>query len=184
MSRKTAGFPIGGSLALARAIETRFMDLGGTAHYGARVTKVLNGCRIDPVHNELMESGTLVDPIIQVTFGVKLDFSGSPAAMVECLKLPVPIAIGDRRIEWFNAKNFAFDPSMAPPGKSVLTSMFLTDWPYWEKLKGDPVAYEAEKERITQACIPARETRYPGIRDRIEMTDVTTHLTYERYTGN
>jgi len=73
---------------------------------------------------------------------------------------------------------------MAPPGKSLLLSMFLCEWSHWEKLKGDPAAYMAEKERTAEARIGALETHYPGIRNRVEMVDVATPLTYERFTGN
>jgi hypothetical protein len=145
---------------------------------------LLDGRRIDPVHKELMESGTLYPPMVQVAFGVDLDFSGSPPTTAEAFKLSEPIAIGGRSVHWFPAKNYSYDPSMAPAGKSILTCLFATDWPFWERLKNDPAAYEAEKERTAQACIGALETRYPGFRDRIEMIDVATPLTAERYTGN
>jgi hypothetical protein len=85
---------------------------------------------------------------------------------------------------YFFYRNYAFDPDMAPRGKSVLLSMFLSEWSHWEKLKGDPAAYKAEKERTAEECIGALETRYPGIRTKVEMVDVATPLTYERYTGN
>jgi phytoene dehydrogenase-like protein len=220
MSRKDGGYPIGGSLALARAIEARFTGLGGTVRYGARVIKVLerngratgvrledgtemdadtviaacdmkgtltnllDGSRIDPVHKELLDSGKLIGPVTQVAVGADLDFSGSPAAQLEAFQLPKPISIGGRAVEWFNFKHYAYDPDMAPRGKSVLLSMFLCDWPYWEKLKSDPAAYKAEKERTAEVCIGALETRYPGLRAKVEMVDVATPLTYERYTGN
>jgi len=220
MSRKDGGYPIGGSLSLARAIEARFTSLGGTVRYDARVTKVLerngratgvwledgtemeadcviaacdmkstlmnllDGSRINPVHKELLDSGTLIGPVTQVAIGADLDLSGSPAAQLEAFQLPNPISIGGRTVEWFNFKHYAYDPDMAPRGKSVLLSMFLCDWPYWEKLKGDPAAYKAEKERTAEACIGALETRFPGIRAKVEMIDVATPLTYERFTGN
>jgi phytoene dehydrogenase-like protein len=220
MSRKAAGYPVGGSLALARAIASRFSSLGGTIRCGARVTRVLerngrvtgvrledgtemeadyvisacdlrstlmgllDGSRIDPVHKELLDSATLTGPVTQVAIGANIDLSGSPAAMLESFRLPKPISIGGRRVEWFNVKNYAHDPAMAPRGKSLLLSMFLCEWSHWEKFKGDPAAYTVEKERTAEVCIQALETRYPGIRTRIEMVDVATPLTYERYTGN
>lgn len=220
MSQKDGGYPVGGSLALAKAIEARFISLGGTIRYGTRVTRVLeqnsrvtgvqledgtemeadyviaacdmrstlmgllDGSRIDPVHKELLDSGVLTGPVTQVAIGANLDLSGGPAAQLEIFQLPKPISIGGRRVEWFNVKNYAFDPGMAPLGKSLLLSMFLCEWAHWEKLRGDPAAYEAEKERTAEMCIEALEMRYPGIRNRIEMVDVATPLTYERYTGN
>lgn len=220
MSRKDGGYPIGGSLALAKAVEARFTGLGGTVRYDARVTSVLerngrvtgvriedgmemeadyviaacdmksmlmnllDGSRIDPVHKELMDSGTLIGPVTQIAIGADIDLSGSPAAQLEAFQLPNPISIGGRTVEWFNYKHYAYDPDMAPRGKSVLLSMFLCDWPYWEKLKGDPAAYKAEKERTAEACIGALEKRFLGIRAKVEMVDVATPLTYERFTGN
>ncbi len=220
MSAKTAGYPLGGSLEFARAIEARFLKLGGAVRYGARVDKVLerggkaagvrlsdgsevradyvisacdlkaslngllDGTRIDPVHRELMDSGTLMDPMLQVSFGVNMDLSGRPAAVSDGFKLPAPVSLGGRNVEWFNVKSYAYDPAMAPAGKTTLVSMFVCDWPYWERLKGDPTAYAAEKERTVKVCTDALELRYPGIRGKIEMTDVATPLTYERYTGN
>ncbi len=41
MSRRIAGYPLGGSLEFARAIERRFLDLGGRIVYRSRVEKVL-----------------------------------------------------------------------------------------------------------------------------------------------
>ena len=220
MSRKDGGYPIGGSLALAKAIETRFNGLGGTVRYNARVTRVLerdgratgvrledgtemeadfvisacdmkatlmkllDGSRIDPVHKELLDSVAVIGPVTQVAIGADIDLSGSPAAQLEAFQLPKPISIGGRTLEWFNYKHYAYDPGMAPRGKSVLLSMFLCDWPYWEELKNDPAAYKMEKEHTAEACIGALETRFPDIRGKIEMVDVATPLTYERYTGN
>ncbi|MCS7071594.1 MAG: NAD(P)-binding protein, partial [Anaerolinea sp.] len=37
MHNHNAGFPVGGSLAFARALEQRFLDLGGCIHYDAQV---------------------------------------------------------------------------------------------------------------------------------------------------
>ncbi len=220
MSRKTGGYPIGGSLEFARAIEARFIGLGGTVRYGTRVTKVLerngratgvqledgteleadyvisacdlrstlmsllDGSRIAPVHKEILELDTLTGPVTQIAIGADLDLSDSPAAQLEVFQLPKPISIGGRRFEWFNVKNYAFDPAVAPRGKSLLLSMFICEWSHWEKLKGDPAAYQAEKERTAEVCIEALEAHYLDIRNKIEMVDVATPLTYERYTGN
>jgi phytoene dehydrogenase-like protein len=41
MDQKTAGYPVGGSLEFAQAIERRYRDLGGEIHYGKKVSKIL-----------------------------------------------------------------------------------------------------------------------------------------------
>jgi phytoene dehydrogenase-like protein len=45
MAKKSAGYPIGGSSAFARAIEAKYLSLGGNIRYGAKVDEILvEGC--------------------------------------------------------------------------------------------------------------------------------------------
>ena len=41
MTQKTAAYPLGGSLELARAVERRYISLGGELHFRSRVIKIL-----------------------------------------------------------------------------------------------------------------------------------------------
>ena len=41
MHKKTAGYPLGGSLEFSRSIERRYLDMGGEVHYNSRVIKIL-----------------------------------------------------------------------------------------------------------------------------------------------
>lgn len=41
MHKKTAGYPLGGSLEFSRSIERRYLDIGGEVHYNSRVIKIL-----------------------------------------------------------------------------------------------------------------------------------------------
>ena len=41
MHKKSAGYPVGGSLPFARQFERRYLGLGGTVRYGARVRRIL-----------------------------------------------------------------------------------------------------------------------------------------------
>lgn len=220
MHARTAGYPLGGSLEFARAIERRYLSLGGTVRYGAAVTKVLqrdgkaygvqladgqtvegdwvvsacdmkrtlhgllDGKRMDPVHKELFETGLTIPPAIQVSFGVDMDISDREIGFSEGFRLNEPLCIGGRSVEWYNFKTYAFDPAMAPKGKSAVVSIFLGDWKHWEKLKGNPILYKEEKARIAQDCAKAMDQRLPGFSSKVEMSDVATPLTFERYTGN
>ena len=51
-------------------------------------------------------------------------------------------------------------------------------------MSGEPERYEVEKQDIAIKAIEQLETRFPGIADQVEVVDVATPLTYERYTGN
>ena len=44
--------------------------------------------------------------------------------------------------------------------------------------------YKAEKQSLADAVIDQLEKRFPGIKGEIEVVDVATPVTYERYTGN
>jgi len=55
---------------------------------------------------------------------------------------------------------------------------------YWNNLKQGPDRYRAEKEKIAETVISLLDQRYPGLADQVEMYDVATPMTWERYTGN
>ena len=220
MSRRMAGYPLGGSLEFARAIERRCLDLGGRIFYRSRVEKVLerdgraggvrladgdevcadyvisasdmrstlfslrDGSRVDPIHSQLLETGRLFAPIVQVTFGVDMDCSDQISCVGTYYELEKPIEMAGRRTSFFGIKNYCYDPSLAPSGKSLVGCGGTTDWSYWEPLIGDPVTYSAEKTRIAAICREQVERRHPGFASKIEMTDVATPHTYGRYTGN
>ena len=220
MSRKAAGFPAGGSLEYARAIEKRYTSLGGEIRYGARVARILerdgkavgleledgtqidanyvvsaadlrstlhsmlDGTRQHETHRVLLESGKLYPPCVQVSFGVKRVIHELDECLGESFSLEAPLQLAGANIEWMNVKSYGFDPSLAPKGCSVVTSILTADWDFWNRLREDRQAYEAEKEKIAAACAVAIDSRYPGFNDAIEVTDVATPLTFERYTGN
>ncbi len=56
---KSAGYPIGGSLAFARAIEKRYLELGGKVRYGARAAAVLT--EDDAARGLRLESGEEIE---------------------------------------------------------------------------------------------------------------------------
>jgi len=103
---------------------------------------------------------------------------------LEVFELPKPISIGGWTVEWFNVKNYAFDPAMAPSGKSLLLSMFLCEWSHWRSSKAIQRHIRLRRSEPPRHASEPWETHYPGIRNKVEMVDVATPLTYERYTGN
>jgi phytoene dehydrogenase-like protein len=217
------GYPIGGSLEFARAIERRYLGLGGEIRYRSRIAEILvetdpegqdravgvrltDGTehRADVVisaadgHTTIFEllkgryvsdevrgyydKWPIYQPIVQVSLGVARDLSDEPHALRLSLRKPIVIAGEERR--WINVKHYCYDPTMAPPSKSVITVVFRSNHAYWKSLSGEPERYEAEKKDISIKAIEQLETRFPGITDQVEVVDVATPLTFERYTGN
>jgi phytoene dehydrogenase-like protein len=62
--------------------------------------------------------------------------------------------------------------------------MLTTDYEYWKELKPDRDRYRAEKKQVADTVIAQLDRRYPGLAAQVEMCDVATPTTFERYTGN
>jgi phytoene dehydrogenase-like protein len=91
----------------------------------------------------------------------------------------------EHNIEQVMLRNYCFDPTMAPPGKSVVVCIYpVEDFGFWEKLAADKKAYRAEKEKLAAAMADELERKYPGFKSAIEVTDVVTPMSYVHYTGN
>jgi phytoene dehydrogenase-like protein len=217
MHTGNASFPEGGSLEFARAIERRYLQLGGEIHYKSQVDKVLVendravGVRLydDSIYmGDIVIAASdghtaifdLLDgrytsrrirraydghlPIhsqIQVSLGVNRDLTDQPHWVTYLLDDPVVIA-GEARTE-IGVKHFCYDPSLAPPGKSVIEVMLESDYGYWQHIYGRKL-YDTEQIQVRNIIIDLLERWYPGIREQIEVSDVATPLSYERYTCN
>jgi len=224
MHIRDGGYPIGGSLEFARAIERRYLDLGGEMHYRSRVEKILveadpagrgdraagirlvdgSEQRADVVISaadghatifDMLESRYVSDKVrgyyeklpmykswVQVSLGVARDLSAEAPLVTYWLDEPVDIA--GEKIERIDFRHYCMDPCMAPPGKSAVVVMFNSDHAYWKPLYKDPERYQAEKKDIAVKVIDRLERRLPGISGQIEVVDVSTPMTVERYTGN
>jgi phytoene dehydrogenase-like protein len=119
---------------------------------------------------------------IHVSLGVARDLSGEPHAIV--LPLAEPRTIADQVRHRLYVEPFAFDPSLAPPGKTALKVVMATSWRYWQDLYRSPVRYRQAKQEIADSVIGLLEQRFPGLRQQIEVVDVATPMTTLRFTGN
>lgn len=218
LNNQNAGFPIGGSLKFAQAIEKRYQELGGVIRYAARVEKILveQDCavgirlcdgkevRADTVISaadgyatifKMLEGKYLDDeirgyykelpifrPIVMVSMGVNSDLSQKPHAL--SLQLEKPIKIAGEQRDTLMMKHYCYAPTLAPRGKSVVEVMYPCDYAYWKALADEPERYEAEKKQAALTIMQQIDRVYPGFSAQVEVVDVATPLTYERYTGN
>ncbi len=221
MHQKRAGYVLGGSMKLSKAIEKRYLDAGGEIKYKSRVSKILvennravgvkladgSEHRADYVISaadghatifEMLEGKYINDkirgyydkmlifqPLIFIGLGVNRSFDDMPkmiSGLVFQLEKLVTIAGEERK--WLSVRIHNFDPTLAPAGKTVLTVMFMSNFPYWESLRKDISRYRAEKEQIAETVISLLDRRFPGLRSQLEMQDVATPFTFHRYTGN
>jgi phytoene dehydrogenase-like protein len=124
----------------------------------------------------------LSDQPVQVNLGVAVDFSEVKGAITYIL--PDRLESAGRIHEKITVHNKYYDPSAAPIGKSALTIFLDSDYAWWKELAATPHRYQEEKDRCAEMVIGSIERFDPGFTKQVEVIDVSTPLTRERYTGN
>ena len=119
---------------------------------------------------------------LQVSLGVARALNDEPQALVLFQEKPVQLA--DRVLERVPVELYGFDPTLAPNGKSVIRVVLTTSYAYWKDLAKDRRRYMEAKEKVADRVIDILEPRFPGIRGQVDVIDVATPLTTERFTGN
>ena len=72
---------------------------------------------------------------------------------------------------------------MAPAGKGTIKVELPASYAYWKQLYNDREKYKQEKEKLAEQVIEILETHFPGIKKQVEVIDVATLMTWERYMG-
>jgi phytoene dehydrogenase-like protein len=135
-----------------------------------------------PAIRERLAAPKLFQPLIQVSLGVDMDLSGWPHSVQAETPEPFTVAGVERQAIWF--QHFAFDPASAPAGKTAVIVLFPSRWDWWERLGRGCEAYAAEKEAVLRATVGQLDRLIPGLAGKVEVSDVSTPLTAQRYTGN
>ncbi len=176
-----------------KAVGVRLED--GREHLAGRVISAADGHTTlfsmldqkgaDEKSREPYEKWPLFPSLLFVSLGVNRSFENEPRTISGfTFRLDRPVEIGDAVRENLNVRIYNQDPTLAPEGKTAVTLMMPSDYDYWKKLAGDRKAYERKKEEIVHTVTELLEQRFPGLSRQVEVTDVATPLTFERYTGN
>jgi phytoene dehydrogenase-like protein len=221
MTQKNAGYPLGGSLELAKTVEQRYLSLGGEIRYTSRVEKIMVennravGVRLadgsehrgDVVVSAADGHGTIFDmldekfinakirnnynnlplynPLVYIGLGVSRTFETMPSTVTGIdIPLDRPISVNGEERTRLSMQMYQFDPGLAPVGKTLIRAWFSSDYAFWKELSRDSGRYTAEKERIADQVIASLDRRFPGLAAKVEMRDMATPITFERYTGN
>jgi len=207
---------------LSRAIERRYLELGGEINYKSSVARIvvennravgiqledgsehradyvisgadgyatifdmLDGKYTDEKTRGYYEKLPRFPAIVHIALGVARTFEELPHSSFG-IDFPIdePIIIAGNELNQLRVNAiYNFDPTLAPQGKTVLRVWFPSDYDYWKSLQQDPDRYRAEKEEIVDKIVFLFDKRFPGLADQVEMRNVATPITYERYTGN
>ncbi len=119
---------------------------------------------------------------VDVFLGVNRDLSKEPSSLVLLLEQPVTIA--NHKYESIETQLYGFDNSMAPTGKGTIKVELWASYTYWQQLyNSDREKYKQEKQKVAEKVIEILERRFQGIKNQVEVIDVCTLLTWERYMG-
>ena len=116
-----------------------------------------------------------------VSLGIDANLKKYPKSCV--FKLDKLLEVADGVHEYLAIHNYANDPGFAPEGKSVITAILISitdSYDFWKKAREDG-RYDEEKERVAADLITELTKQLPEIEGKVEVHDVATPLTYERY---
>jgi hypothetical protein len=122
------------------------------------------------------------DQPVQVNIGSALDFSSTKGPLT--IVLDAAFEAAGTKHDSITLHNKFYDQTAAPVGKSAITVFLDSSYDWWKGLADTPDRYREEKERCAKAVIDVIENQFPGFKESIEIVDVATPLTRERYTGN
>jgi phytoene dehydrogenase-like protein len=151
----------------------------------ATIFDMLEGKYVDAKIRKIYDTYLLFPAIMLVGIGVNRTFPEIPAMNGGIsYGLSKPLVVAGREVEHLDMMIYNFDPTMAPAGKTVLTAIVMTDYNYWKELSGEPEKYKAEKDQLGLDIVKCMDERFPGLSSQVEMVDVASPVTFERYTGN
>ena len=116
---------------------------------------------------------------------IALGYEGKMDGIPRTLRFPVaPLKINGKMICYLTTTHYSYEPEFAPEGNTLITvsiNQFDTDYDAWNALAKDSTAYHREKTRIGEEVIGAIETRFPQMKGKLNLLDVATPKTFERY---
>jgi phytoene dehydrogenase-like protein len=171
------------AVRLADGSEHRADIVVSAADGYSTIFKMLGERYVDQKIKDRYANWPMFPPILIISFGVANNFPGEASA--NRVQLQRPITLEGKEFEGFSFRIFNDDPTLAPPGKTVVQVILTTDFDRWCDLQEkDRPRYEAEKERVAAEVLAQLEAYLPGIGSQVEMTDVATPYTFWRYTRN
>lgn len=144
--------------------------------------------RIDRLYNDLLNRpGVLYPGVVSVFAGIDGDLGPGDAHSTTYLLsgkqgTELPGVLQNSLVVQVRSR---YSDAFAPPGKSVIHFSYFSDFGYWKTLRSsDRTQYRARKRQVADFVLSFLERRHPGIGERVEVVDVASPATTQRYTGN
>ncbi len=133
---------------------------------------------IDAYYDQILDEQEMNTTI---SLGVARTFPSHWRAISYVLEQPVDIA-GDPRSN-IDVEFYGPQYGFSPEGKSVLKILMKSKYSYWKALRKDREAYRQAKHDAVERVIGLLEQKFPGLGAQVEMRDMATPITVERYTN-
>ncbi|GHD75871.1 phytoene desaturase family protein [Streptomyces goshikiensis] len=174
---------------------------GGERHYADHVVSACDGHttihgllegrygspRVDALFQEMMNRPELVYPgVVSAFVGLDGEFAATERHSTTYLLSDEDAAAlpGVLQKSLVVQLRSHYSDGFAPPGKSVVHCTYFSDYAYWKQLRlTDRKAYWARKQEVADFVRAFLERHHPGITAAIEVVDVASPATIERYTG-
>jgi len=151
----------------------------------ATLFDMLEGRYLDDKTREQYEQWPLFHSLLFISLGINRRFDDVPLSVSGLsFALKEPVMVADKMRSRLPVHIYNQDPTLAPEGKTAVTVLLESDYGYWKKLAEDRALYLQKKNEVVSQVTALLEQRFPGIAGQVEVTDVATPLTFERYTGN
>lgn len=137
---------------------------------------------IDEPWVNTMRHKTITEQNIFIGMGVKADLSRLPYCCVYPLEKPFEYA----GCKWKELRiyNYAAYKDHAPEGCTALTCLLIGEsYGFWKAAKADGT-YKDKKKELGELFIKRLAEFIPEVGEALEVIDVATPCTYERYTGS
>ncbi|MDR2979457.1 MAG: NAD(P)/FAD-dependent oxidoreductase [Bacteroidales bacterium] len=123
----------------------------------------------------------LTPALTLVNLSVQADMSKLPHTLVVVLQHP--LFIHKTEVNYLKINHYSFSSHFCKGGKTLVqVVLHEQEFAYWEKLKtASEVEYQQVKEKIAKQIIIEIEHVYPETSGKIELLDVATPLTLQRY---
>ena len=190
---------LGGTIHYASPVQRVIVENGaatgvivnGTTHLAHAVivtqdTLAAKDRLFDPPLNEpwMQQMQQRCQPLTCVYFslGIKADLSHLPPYLF--LPLDEPLSFGGQSTSTLWVCQYSQFKEYAPPGcTALITTLDGDSYDFWKQCRDDG-SYQQQKQQLAHMLIAALTTKLPEIADKIELIDVATPLTYERYSGS
>jgi phytoene dehydrogenase-like protein len=150
----------------------------------ATIFEMLDGRYVDKKIRFLYEKCSTFHALIQISLGLKKEFSEIPHTLNLILSEPVPVDDQTSQ-DCFEVESFDSTSGLCAPGTTLMTVRLPTRHEFWMELREkDPRRYRAEKKNLLRRIIAILDKRFPGLARNIERFDVATPATFVRYTHN